>query len=75
MTMSAYVNINPTSVRTRHCRPLPKCRCSKYVIGTDVAFGYGVYRHFQPYFSYIVTNNFISGGNRSARKKLPNFTI
>ena len=26
---------------------------------------YGVYRHFQQYFSYIVAVSFIGGGNRS----------
>jgi hypothetical protein len=40
--MSAYVDIDPTSVRTRTYHPLPKCRSSKNVIGTDVAYGYGV---------------------------------
>ena len=31
--------------------------------------GYGVYRHFQQYFSYIVSVSFIGVGNRSSRKK------
>ena len=40
MTMSAYVNINPTSIRIRPCRPLPNWRSSKiYVIGTDYVLG------------------------------------
>jgi len=30
---------------------------------------YGVYRHFQQYFSYIVAVSFIGGGNRSTRRK------
>jgi hypothetical protein len=30
---------------------------------------YGVYRHFQQYFSYIVVISFIGGGNRIVRKK------
>ena len=29
--------------------------------------GYGVKRHFQQYFSYIVEVSFIGGGNRSTR--------
>jgi ABC-type spermidine/putrescine transport system permease subunit II len=32
---------------------------------------YGVSRHFQQYFSYIVTVSFIGGGNRSTRRKPP----
>jgi hypothetical protein len=32
---------------------------------------YSVYRHFQQYFSYIVTVSFIGGGNRSTRRKSP----
>jgi len=31
--------------------------------------GYGVKRHFQQYFSYIVEVSFIGGGNRSTRGK------
>jgi hypothetical protein len=31
---------------------------------------YGVQRHFQQYFSYIVVVSFIGGGNRSTRRKL-----
>ena len=30
---------------------------------------YGVHRHFQQYFSYIVVVSYISGGNRIIRKK------
>jgi hypothetical protein len=30
---------------------------------------YGVKRHFQQYFSYIVVVSFIGGGNRSTRRK------
>ena len=30
---------------------------------------HGVYRHFQPYFTYIVAVSFIGGGNRSTRRK------
>ena len=33
--------------------------------------GYNVYRHFQPYFSYIVANSFIGGRNRSTQRKPP----
>ena len=32
---------------------------------------YGVKRHFQQYFSYIVSVSFIDGGNRSTRRKPP----
>ena len=32
-------------------------------------YGYGVLRHFQQYFSYIVAVSFIAGGNRSASEK------
>jgi hypothetical protein len=32
---------------------------------------YGVYRHFQQYFSYIVEVSFIGGGNRSIWRKPP----
>jgi len=32
---------------------------------------YGVQRHFQQYFSYIVTVSFIGGWNRSTRRKPP----
>jgi hypothetical protein len=31
--------------------------------------GYGVERHFQQYFSYILAVSFIGGGNRSTRRK------
>jgi len=33
---------------------------------------YGVYRHFQQYFSYIVVVSFIDGGKRRIRRQLPN---
>ena len=36
-----------------------------------VWFGYGVYRHFQQYFSYIVAVSFIGGGNQSTQRKPP----
>ena len=32
---------------------------------------YGVQRHFQKYFSYIVAVSFITGGNQSTRRKQP----
>jgi hypothetical protein len=32
---------------------------------------YGVYRHFQQYFSYIMAVSFIDGGNRSTQRKPP----
>jgi hypothetical protein len=31
--------------------------------------GYGIYRHFQQYISYILAVSFIGGGNRSTRRK------
>jgi hypothetical protein len=34
---------------------------------------YGVHRHFQQYFSYIVVVSYISGGNRIIRKKTPTY--
>jgi hypothetical protein len=34
-----------------------------------MGYGYGAYRHFQQYFSYIVTISFIGGGNQSTRRK------
>jgi len=34
---------------------------------------YGVYRHFQKYYSYIVTVSLIGGGNRSTRRKSPTY--
>ena len=33
--------------------------------------GYGVYCHFQQYFSYIVAVSFIGGGNQSSWRKQP----
>jgi hypothetical protein len=36
-----------------------------------VWLAYGVQRHFQQYFNYIVEVSFIGGGNRSARRKPP----
>jgi hypothetical protein len=33
------------------------------------AYGYGVYRHFHEYFSYVVAVSFICGGNQSTRRK------
>jgi hypothetical protein len=41
--------------------------CSGKRLGLD----YGVYRHFQQYFSYIMAVRFIGGGNRSNREKPP----
>jgi len=34
---------------------------------------YGVYRHFQQYYSYIVTVSIIGEGNRSTRGKPPTY--
>jgi hypothetical protein len=33
--------------------------------------GYGVWRHFQQYFIYIMEVTFIGGGNQSTWRKLP----
>jgi hypothetical protein len=40
---------------------------------TEGWFGlvYGVYRHFQQYFSYIMAVSFIGGGNWSTQRKPP----
>jgi hypothetical protein len=35
-----------------------------------LAYGYGVQRHFQQYFSYIVAAIFIGGGNQSTRNNI-----
>jgi hypothetical protein len=43
----------------------PKYGTLYYIMG----YGYGAYRHFQQYFSYIVTISFIGGGNQSTRRK------
>jgi hypothetical protein len=51
--------------------PLSKC---DYFHNTEmIGFGlvYGVKRHFQQYFSYIVAVSFIGGGNQSTRRKPP----
>ena len=37
---------------------------------TDIGLVYGVKRHVQQYFSYIVAVSLIGGGNRSTLKKL-----
>jgi len=36
-------------------------------------YGYGVSRHIQQYFIYIVEVNFICGGNRSTRRNPPTY--
>jgi len=36
---------------------------------TSYDYDYGVSRHFQQYFSYIVAVSFIGGGNRSPPRK------
>jgi hypothetical protein len=36
-----------------------------------LSYGYGVSRHFQQYFSYIVVVSFISGGSRRTRREPP----
>ena len=43
----------------------------KYIIKLIVCLCYGLQRHFQQYFSYIVTVSFIGGGNRRTRRKPP----
>ena len=42
-----------------------------YGIWISKMSGYGAYRHFQQYFSYIVAVSFIDEGNRSTRTKQP----
>jgi len=39
--------------------------------GLDLGLGLWFLRHFQQYFSYIVTVSFIGGGNRSIQRKPP----
>ena len=36
-----------------------------------LSYSYGVSRHFQQYFSYIVVVSFIGGGSRRTRKEPP----
>ena len=40
-------------------------------LGTHFGLVYGVYRHFQQYFNYIVAVSFIGGGNRNTQWKSP----
>jgi len=67
-----YVSI---PVATAHVKEKRKTKCfvnNDHVGYTYNVIGwlvYGVYRHSQQYFSYIVTVSFIGGGNRSTRKK------
>jgi hypothetical protein len=44
-----------------------------YLIQHYVIRFYGVKRHCQQYFSYIVVVSFIGGGNRSIRRKQPTY--
>jgi hypothetical protein len=37
----------------------------------EFEFEFGVQRHFQQYFSYIMATRFSGGGSRSTRRKLP----
>ena len=49
-----------------------KCNyTSTSATNTALVWFYGVYCHFQQYFSYIVAISFIGGGNRSIRRKPP----
>jgi hypothetical protein len=41
--------------------------------GSWLAWFYGVSRHFQQYFSYIVAVSFIHGGNRKTRSNPPTY--
>jgi hypothetical protein len=43
-------------------------RCLSWWLITN-GWEYGIWRHFQQYFSYIVTVSFIGGGNWSTRRK------
>ena len=45
----------------------------EYTLLTDAWFVYGVYRHFQQYFSHIVAIRFTGEENRSIRRKPPTF--
>jgi hypothetical protein len=46
---------------------LLKVVCNKHPLNKGK--GYGVYHHYQQYFSYIVAVSFIGGGNRSTQRK------
>ena len=40
----------------------------------DLVWFYGILRHFQQYFSYIMVVSFIGEGNRSTWKENPNLS-
>ena len=47
-----------------------RCKSNYHTIMTAPLYiGYGIKRHFQQYFSYIVVVNFIGGRNQSTRRK------
>jgi len=59
--------------KVKHCCWYKRRVQQKSWSGLSVWFGlvYGVQRHFQQYFSYIVAVSFIVGGSRSTRSKPP----
>jgi len=49
--------------------PFFNLMCIIYLLLVGYGDGYGVIRHFQQYFSYIVAVRFIGGGNQSTQRK------
>ena len=66
-------NINYTIIRRGLLQTMDKTWKKKNIDNLSGWFGlvYGVYHHFQQYFSYTVTVSFIGGGNWSTRRKPP----
>jgi hypothetical protein len=64
-------NINYTIIRRGLLQTMDKTWKKKNIDNLSGWFGlvYGVYHHFQQYFSYTVTVSFIGGGNWSTRRK------
>jgi len=58
-------NVLPTSLA------LNICEFGIQFLDIRVRLGFGVQRHFQQYFSYIVAVSFICGGNQSTLRKPP----
>jgi len=59
--------IQEGGVRVKHT----VLQVEKYLQYKGRGLGYGVLRHFQQYFSYIVSVSFIGGGTRSTQRKPP----
>jgi hypothetical protein len=52
-----------TAWASERCEALKHCKWIK-------GYGYGIWRHFQQYFSYIMKGSFIGRGNRSTQRNL-----